>query len=78
VLSITLGIGACATSLTPVQTRRPLAADIYAQLSLGYMESGHVELAHQRLLLALEYGPSRPLTLKALQRWKKQQSPLEQ
>ncbi|HIG37451.1 MAG TPA: hypothetical protein EYQ12_08145 [Oceanospirillaceae bacterium] len=74
VLSITLGISACATPFSAEQTHSPLAADIYAQLALGYMESGHLELAHQRLLMALELGPNRPLTLKALQGWQKQQT----
>ncbi|MBT3436463.1 MAG: hypothetical protein HOH02_05785 [Oceanospirillaceae bacterium] len=74
VLGITLSIGACATPFSPEHTQRSLAADIYAQLALGYIKSGHLELAHQRLLMALEFGPNRPLTLKATQRWQKQQT----
>lgn len=74
-LGITLGIGACATPFSAEQPQSPLAADIYAQLALGYMHSGHLELAHQRLLMALELGPNRPLTLKAAQDWQKQQTP---
>jgi len=73
VLSITLGLSAC-MPFSREQTQRPLAADIYAQLALGYMDSGHLNLAHQRLLMALEFGPQRPLTLKAAQRWQHQQA----
>lgn len=73
-LGIALVVSACATPFSAKQTPSPLAADIYAQLALGYIESGHLDLAHQRLLMALELGPSRPLTLKAAQAWHNQPS----
>ena len=48
--------------MTPQQQ---LAADIYAQLALGYVASGHLALAEQRLNKAIELKPSGALTLKA-------------
>jgi Tfp pilus assembly protein PilF len=53
--------------------QRQLAADIYAQLALGYMESGHLALAEQRLNKALQLMPNGHLTLKAAQRWQTMQ-----
>ena len=55
------------TSMEPEQQQ--LAADIYAQLALGYMASGHLDLAEQRLHKALELMPNGNLTLRAAQEW---------
>ena len=66
---------ACANSSTVNAERQTLAADIYAQLALGYMASGHLELAKQRLVTAQEMGPQRPLTLEAGVQWQKLHPP---
>ena len=52
-----------------MQPQKQLAADIYAQLALGYMQSGHLALAEQRLDKAVELVPNGNLTLKAAQQW---------
>jgi len=49
--------------------QQQLAANIYAQLALGYMESGHLTLAEQRLNKAIALMPNGPLTLKATKQW---------
>ena len=43
-LLLLLGISGCSTK-SPMTPRQQLAADIYAQLALGYMASGHLALA---------------------------------
>ena len=60
---------ACSLDTTQKPQADQLAADIYAQLALGYMESGHLTLAEQRLYKALELMPNGDLTLKAAQQW---------
>jgi len=64
---------ACSIGTTVEPMQRQLAADIYAQLALGYMESGHLALAEQRLNKALQLMPNGHLTLKAAQRWQTMQ-----
>ena len=64
---------ACSIGTTVEPQQRQLAADIYAQLALGYMESGHLALAEQRLNKALQLMPNGHLTLKAAQRWQTMQ-----
>ena len=64
---------ACSIGTTVEPMQRQLAADIYAQLALGYMESGHLALAEQRLNEALQLMPNGHLTLKAAQRWQTMQ-----
>ena len=49
--------------------QQQLAADIYAQLALGYMDSGHLTLAEQRLHKAMALMPNGDLTLKAKKQW---------
>ena len=68
-LLLLLGVKGCSTKsqLTPQQQ---LAADIYAQLALGYMASGHLALAEQRLNKAIELKPNGALTLKAAKQWR--------
>ena len=63
-LLLLLAISDCITNRlkTPQQQ---LAADIYAQLTLVYMASGHLVLAEQRLNKAIELKPIGVLTLKA-------------
>jgi|TARA_B110000908_G_C9922760_1_gene300385 Tfp pilus assembly protein PilF len=53
--------------------QQQLAADIYAQLSLGYMESGQLALAQQRLQKAQALNPNGMLTLKAAKKWQQLQ-----
>lgn len=61
-LLLLLGISGCSTK-SPMTPRQQLAADIYAQLALGYMASGHLALAEQRLNKAIELKPNGALTL---------------
>ena len=63
-LLLLLGISGCSTK-SPMAPQQELAADIYAQLALGYMASGHLVLAEQRLNKAIELKPNGALTLKA-------------
>ena len=49
--------------------QQQLAANIYAQLALGYMESGHLTLAEQRLNKAIAVMPNGQLTLRATKQW---------
>ena len=49
---------------SPMTPKQQLAADIYAQLALGYMASGHLVLAEQCLNKAIELKPNNALTLK--------------
>ena len=58
--------------MTPQQQ---LAADIYAQLTLGYMASEHLALAEQLLNKAIELKPSGALTLKAAKQWRSLHDP---
>jgi Tfp pilus assembly protein PilF len=67
-MAVTL-LTACSIGPTIESGQQQLAADIYAQLALGYMESGHLTLAEQRLYKALELMPNGDLTLKAAQQW---------
>jgi Tfp pilus assembly protein PilF len=53
--------------MTPPQQ---LAADIYAHLTLGYMATGHLALAEQRLNKAIELKPNGALTLEAAKQWR--------
>jgi Tfp pilus assembly protein PilF len=64
---------ACSIDTTMEPAQQQLAADIYAQLALGYMESGHFALAEQRLNKALALMPNGNLTLKAAKRWRAMQ-----
>ena len=59
-----LGISGYSTN-GPMTPQQQLAANIYVQLALGYMASGHLVLAEQRLNKAIELKPNRALTLKA-------------
>ena len=68
-LLLLLGISGCSTK-SPMTPRQQLAADIYAQLALGYMASGHLALAEQRLIKAIELKPNGALTLKAAKQWR--------
>ena len=63
-LLLLLGISGCSTK-SPMTPQQQLAADIYAQLALGYMASAHLALAEQRLNKAIELKPNGALTLKA-------------
>ena len=49
--------------------QQQLAANIYAQLALGYMESGHLTLAEQCLNKAIALMPNGQLTLRATKQW---------
>lgn len=60
---------ACSIDSTMKPEQQQLAADIYAQLALGYMESGYLALAEKRLNSALELMPNSSLTLKAAKQW---------
>lgn len=60
---------ACSTAPTVDPQKQQLAADIYAQLALGYMASGHLELAEQRLHKSQELMPNGTLTLEATRQW---------
>jgi Tfp pilus assembly protein PilF len=62
-------MSACTTAPSLASKQQTLAADIYAQLAIGYMASGHLQLALQRLHTAQKLGPSRPLTLAAESQW---------
>jgi Tfp pilus assembly protein PilF len=68
-LVLLLGISGCSTK-SPMTQQQQLAADIYAQLALGYMASGHLALAEQRLNKAIELKPNGALTLKAAKQWR--------
>ena len=69
-----LGISGCSTK-SPMTPQQQLAADIYAQLTLGYMASEHLALAEQRLNKAIELKPSGALTLKAAKQWRSLHDP---
>ena len=43
-LLLLLGISGCSTK-SPMTPQQQLAADIYAQLALGYMASGHLAVS---------------------------------
>ena len=73
-LLLLLGISGCSTK-SPMTPQQQLAADIYAQLTLGYMASGHLALAEQRLNKAIELKPSGALTLKAAKQWRSLHDP---
>ena len=60
---------ACSTNATIKPQQQQLAADIYAQLALGYMDSGYLALAEQRLHKAITLMPNGHLTLKAAKQW---------
>jgi Tfp pilus assembly protein PilF len=60
---------ACSIDTSMELEQQQLAADIYAQLALGYMASGHLDLAELRLHKALELMPNGNLTLRAAQEW---------
>jgi len=60
---------ACSIDTTMEPQQQQLAADIYAQLALGYMASGHLALAEQRLHKALGFMPNGELTLEAEKQW---------
>jgi|TARA_B110000259_G_scaffold160828_1_gene184547 Tfp pilus assembly protein PilF len=62
-------LNACSINTTHSPQQDQLAADIYAQLALGYMASGHLTLAQQRLNKALQLMPRGKLSLKAAQQW---------
>ena len=64
---------ACSLDTTQKPQADQLAADIYAQLALGYMQSGHLTLAKQRLNKAMQLMPSGKLTLEAAQQWQTMQ-----
>ena len=66
-------LSACSIDPAMEPQQQQLAADIYAQLALGYMDSGHLALAEQRLYKALELMPNGNLTLKAAQQWQAMQ-----
>ena len=68
-----LALTACSIDPTTDSQQQQLAADIYAQLALGYMDSGHLGLAEKRLYKALELMPNGDLTLKAAQQWQTMQ-----
>ena len=59
---------ACSLNST-MDPQQQLAADIYAQLALGYMASGHLGLAEHRLNKAVALMPNGELTLKAAKQW---------
>ena len=63
-LLLLLAIMSCSTN-SPKTPQQQLAADIYAQLALGYMARGHLVLAEQLLNKAIELKPNGVLTLKA-------------
>ena len=63
-LLLLLAISGCSPSRTKTPQQH-LAADIYAQLTLVYMASGHLVLAEQRLNKTIELKPNGVLTLKA-------------
>lgn len=62
-------LSACSFDAKIKPKQQQLAANIYAQLALGYMESGHLTLAEQRLNKAIALMPNGPLTLKATKQW---------
>ena len=68
-LLLLLGISGCSTK-SPMTPRQQLAADIYAQLALGYIASELLALADQRLNKAIELKPNGALTLKAAKQWR--------
>ena len=68
-LLLLLAISGCSAN-SPETPQQQLAADIYAQLALGYMASGHLVLAKQRLNKAIELKPNGVLTLKAAKQWR--------
>jgi len=71
--TVFIALTACSISPTTEPGQQQLAADIYAQLALGYMNSGHLGLAEKRLYKALELMPNGDLTLKAVQQWQAMQ-----
>ena len=64
-----LGLSACASPSPIDAQQKQLAGNIYAQLAMGYMTSGHLDLAEQRLTEAQVFYPQGELTLKAQQQW---------
>ena len=68
-LLLLLAISGCSPS-RPKTPQRQLAADIYAQLALSYMASGHIVLAEQRLNKAIEPNPNGVLRLKPAKQWR--------
>ena len=62
-------LSACSFDAKIKPKQQQLAANIYAQLALGYMESGHLILAEQRLNKAIALMPNGQLTLKATKQW---------
>ena len=62
-------LSACSIDPSIAPQKQQLAADIYAQLALGYMKSGQLGLAEQRLKKAQSLKPNGTLTLKATQQW---------
>ena len=62
---VSLWLSACSVSPKVDPQQQQLAADIYAQLALGYMASGQLTLAQQRLQMAQALKPNGVLTLKA-------------
>ena len=66
-------LNACSIDTAQKPQQHQLAADIYAHLALGYMQSGHLTLAKQRLNKAMQLMPSGKLTLEAAQQWQTMQ-----
>lgn len=62
-------LNACSINTVQKPQQHQLAADIYAQLALGYMQSGHLTLAKQRLNKATQLMPNGKLTLEAAAQW---------
>ncbi|MDC9720142.1 MAG: hypothetical protein PSN46_05355 [Gammaproteobacteria bacterium] len=60
---------ACSATPKADLQQQQLAADIYAQLALGYMSSGHLGLAEQRLQTAMQLMPNGKLTQQAQAQW---------
>ena len=66
---IALSLGACSTEPTIDPHRQQLAADIYAQLAIGYMHSGQFSLAKERLRKSQALMPDGELPKEALRQW---------
>ncbi len=66
---LTLGLSACSTEPTIDPRRQQLAADIYAQLAIGYMHGGQFALAEERLRKSQALMPDGELPKEALRQW---------
>ena len=66
VLSVTLLLGACAWISGPETEFKDDVSEVNFKLGIGYMQSGHYQVAAEKLLKALEYNDNYPEAHNAL------------